>query len=153
MGVAEPDFPSLIVEDTELNTLYRRALEARALVVMEGVFAMADDDSKDTIDNGIKGEIPNMAAVTRSKLKVETRTRVAGMWNTKLYGEKKDNVNVQVNINHAERLEEARNRAQLREKRVTPKQLQGAIDAAFTAPDDTSWMDDKPADAVWREET
>jgi hypothetical protein len=171
MGVADRQFHQLVISDPDLYAQYRRALEARALVVGESILGILDDDSGDTITNPSKfGDItvPNMAAVTRDKLRAEGRLRIMGMWNTKLYGEKKDAVQVNVQINHAERLEEARSRATLREKRVTPEQMKTAIDATFMpvpdkAPEggsgappvmdsDTSWMDAAPTDTVWREE-
>jgi hypothetical protein len=158
-GVDDAQFHKLVISDADLYAQYRRALEARALIVGEEIFEIADDDSKDTLP-GKHGDIPNMAAVGRSKLKAETRLRVMGMWNTKLYGEKRDQVQVNVQINHAERLEEARSRATLREKRVTPEQMKTAIDATFSevppvpaADTDTSWMDAQPTDTIWREET
>lgn len=155
-GYHDDDFMPLVAADPDLNAHFRRAKEAHSLIIGEQVIGIADDDTKDTLDGPKGGEIPNMAAVTRSKLKVDTRFRYIGAYNARLFGEKKDNVNVQVNINHAERLEEARTRAQLQDKRVTPKQMQSAIDATFSekpaADADTTWMDDKPADAVWREE-
>jgi hypothetical protein len=159
MGTYDPHFAQLIVGDPELNARYRQALEIRALTVVEEVIPIIDDDSKDTLDT-LKGPIPNMAAVSRSKLKGETRLRVAGYYNSKLFGEKKDNVNVQVNIDHVGSLEAARERAKLQDKRVTPKQMAAAIDATFSektvaapAEQDTSWMDEQPADAQWREES
>jgi hypothetical protein len=155
VGKFDPTFSRLLVDDPDMNAQYRKALEARSLTVVEEIIGIVDDDSRDTLETA-KGPIPNMAAVSRDKLKSETRLRVAGAWNTKLYGEKKDNVQVNVQINHAERLEEARTRAQLKDKRVTPKQMQAAIDATFsekTVDNDTAWMDEKPADSQWREET
>jgi hypothetical protein len=156
-GTFDPKMTQLIIADTDLYGQYRRALEARALIVGESIIGIIDDDTRDTLPGPKGGEIPNMAAVSRDKLRAEMRMRVMGAWNTKLYGEKKDNINVQVNVNHAERLEEARSRATLREKRVTPEQMKNAIDATFTeAPPvsavdtDVSWMD--TADATWREE-
>lgn len=155
-GSEDTTFYDLINSDPDLSARYRKAKEAAMLAMGEELVGLADDDTKDTLDGPKGGEIPNMAAVTRSKLKVDTRFRVMGAYNAKLFGEKKDNVNVQVNINHAERLEEARTRAAQRENRVTPKQLQTAIEAVFSekpaAEADTTWMDDKPTDAVWREE-
>jgi len=162
VGNFDPSFSQLIIEDPELHGMYRRALEARALIVGEAIFDIVDDDSNDTLA-GKHGDIPNMAAVGRSKLRAETRLRIMAAWNNKIYGEKRDQVNVQVNINHAERLENAR--ARVKDMRDSPKRIsREVIDAAFTAaPEakppvpaadtDTSWMDEKPAETVWREES
>jgi hypothetical protein len=153
----ETSFYALINSDSDLRAQYRVAKEACSLVIGEELFDYADDKRNDTLAGPKGGEIPNMAAVSRSKLQVETRLRYIGAYNARLFGEKKEAVNVQVNLNYAERLEEARTRATQRETRVTPKQMQQAIDATFsektaTVDSDTTWMDDKPTDTVWREE-
>lgn len=154
-GTYDPRLNELLIEDTDLNIMFQRALEARALVVMDDIFEVTDDRSRDTLPGPKGGEIPNNAAVNRDKLMAETRLRVAGLYNRKLYGEAKNaQVNVQI-INHAETLEAARDRALKRENRV-PAITREVIDAAFsekTADTDTSWMDEKPTDPVWREET
>ena len=159
MGTFDDAFHQLVIEDPELYTMYRRALEARALIVGETIFDIVDDDSKDTLA-GKHGDIPNMAAVGRSKLKAETRMRLMGVLHNKVFGEKKEQVNVQVNINQAERLENARARVKnLRDPaRIVKPISRDVIDAAFapvpTVPtaEDTSWMDELPADTTWREE-
>lgn len=159
MGTVDQRFHQLIIQDPELYTMYRRALEARALVVGEKIFDIVDDDTKDTLA-GKHGDIPNMAAVGRSKLRAETRLRVMAAWNNKLYGEKKDQVNVQVNINAAERLENARARVKNLRDAPKPKPLsRDAVDAEFRvipaeeqAPLDTKWMDEPATDSTWREE-
>jgi hypothetical protein len=154
-GSYDPSLGQLLIEDSDLYTQYKRALEARSLSTVEGVLEVIKDRSRDTLDGPKGGQIPNMAAVSRDKLIAETTLRVVGAWNSKLYGEKKDNVQVNVQINHAETLEAARTREKLRDKRVTPAQMQAAIDATFSekpVDNDTSWMDEQPADAQWREE-
>lgn len=153
----QTDVYYLMAMDADLRTRYKAAKEAHSLIIGESVIGIADDKTGDVLD-GPKGPIPNTANVNRDKLRVDTRFRYIGSYNQKLFGEKKDNVNVQVNIDHAGRLEEARERALLQDKRVTPKQMTSAIDAVFSektaaAPaEDTSWMDDKPTDTMWREE-
>jgi len=161
-GEATTRFYALINRDADLLARFKQAQEACAISRMEEILPIADDTSGDTLDTGGKsGVIPNNAAVARAKLRVDSRFRAAGLMNSRLYGEKKDQVNVQVNINHAEQLEAARERAKTRDKPIRlspPRQVPAVVDAVFTdAPsvptaDDTSWMDDKPADTVWREE-
>jgi hypothetical protein len=157
-GYKDMTFFKLVVQDGDINAQYRKALEARALIMSEEIIPISDDQSRDVLETS-KGPMPNNAAVQRDKLRVETRRGLMGAWHTKMFGEKKEQVNVQVNFNHAERLEEARTRATQRDKAVTKQQLDRVIDATFTekppaavAPADTDWMDDKPTDAVWREE-
>lgn len=150
-------FYTLINRDADLLARFKAAQEASAIARMEEILPIADDTSGDTLDTGGKsGVIPNNAAVARAKLRVESRFRAAGLLNSRLYGEKKDQINVQVNVNHAEQLEAARERAKTRDK---PRPVARIVDAQFSevppvpAADDTSWMDDKPADTVWREES
>ena len=149
-------FYHIINSDPELNAMFRKAKEACSINMVEDILPLADDKTGDVIDTP-KGPIPNNAAVQRSKLQVDTRLRIVGSYHSRLFGEKKDQVNVQVNINHAERLEEARNRATLRDKKITPKQMRDAIDATFSekppAPAAEAWEDEKPTDAIWREES
>jgi hypothetical protein len=158
-GCGPGNFYALVNADPDLRAQYRTAKESYSLIVGETLMGIAADNSNDTIDNGIKGEIPNMAAVTRSKLQVDTGFRYIASYNTKLFGEKKDNVNVQVNMNLGERLEAARTREKLRDTRVTPKQMEQAVDAVFSEKPEsppTEWVDEpeepKPIDTVWREE-
>jgi hypothetical protein len=157
-GAANRHMIEVITADADLYARYKRALEARTLVVVEDVLVDVRDRTRDIIVND-KGPAPNMAAVSRDKLIAETTMRVVGSWNTKMYGEKKDQVAVQVNLNLGEKLEAARNRDKLRETRVTPKQMQSAVDAVFSEkpePPPTEWVDEpeesKPLDTVWREE-
>lgn len=149
-------FNRIIIADSVLHEMYLAALKARSLVMGEQIVEIADDDSKDMAHNE-KGDVPNNAAVNRSKLRVETRARLMSAWNTRMFGEKKDNVQVNVQINHAQRLEEARGRAATR----TPSLPQRVIDAAFTdvqpeernAWDDlpTNTKDSEPLDTQWLE--
>lgn len=148
MPVSQTDFYALVNADPDLREQYRTAKESYSLIVGESVIGISDDDKNDTLDT-LKGPIPNMAAVTRSKLKVDTRFRYIGAYNAKLFGEKKDNVNVQVNIDHVGSLEAARERAKLQDKRVTPKQMAAAIDATFSEKPEPA-LDDW--DTQWREE-
>lgn len=145
-------FNRIIIADSVLHEMYLAALKARSLVMAEDIVKIADDDSKDMAKNE-KGDVPNNAAVNRSKLRVETRARLMSAWNTKMFGEGKNQVTVAVQINHAQRLEEARGRAATR----TPSLPQRVIDAAFTEVDQTEkneW-DDVPAaaplDTQWLE--
>jgi hypothetical protein len=153
---ANKDIFHLLNREPEMKARYLEAKEAHMLSLGEGLLDIADDDSKDTLDTGGKsGTIPNNAAVARSKLKTDTRLRVMGLYNSKLFGEKKDNVQVNVQINHAEHLEAARERAKTRGAIEPPKRQVEVIDAQFSEKaavpaDDTSWLD--TADSTWREE-
>lgn len=150
---------AIINSDAGLRDMYKEAQEAKMLLTMERVLDYADDDSGDTIE-GPKGTIPNMAAVGRSKLQVDSRFRLANLLNRRIFGEKTGaEVNVTIH-NHAERLEEARTqlaRARRGQPLISPQQMREAVEATFSeapaADLDTSWMDEKPTETMWREES
>lgn len=150
-------FNRIIIADATLNGLYMAALKARSLAMQDEILDIADDDAGDVIA-GPKGDIPNNAAVNRSKLKVETRTRLMGAWHTKMFGEQKQQTQVNVQVNHAVRLEEARAR---RDTRAVPAIPQRVLDAAFSeiVPAGTSASNDwddvpvpAPVDTTWLED-
>jgi hypothetical protein len=109
---------------------YASAQRAKALRRAESLTAIADDDSKDTLDT-LKGPIPNMAAVTRAKLRIETRQALNAAWHPDRFSEKKNNVQVNVQVNYAETLEAARTRAKIRDK-APARITQRVVDAAFS---------------------
>jgi hypothetical protein len=154
-------FNRIVLADGALNEQYLNALRARSLVMQEEIIELADDKSEDTITNQTKwGEttLPNNAAVNRSKLQAETRLRLMAAWNTKMFGESKQQTQVNVQVNYAEKLEEARGRALVRSAVPLPAISRDVVEAAFTemaAESDTSWMDE-PAkesamDTTWLE--
>jgi hypothetical protein len=141
-------FHDIVISDPALQESYLKALKMRAMHVGEEVLGMADDDANDTLETGGKsGVVPNNANVNRAKLKVETRLKLMGMWFRDLYGDK-PNVQVNVQVNHAERLEAARSRARTQDVAPTPRaEIQEAIEAAFREvpapaddPLDTTWL-------------
>jgi hypothetical protein len=143
-GNAYSAFNRIIIADSTLNEMYMAALKSRALVMSEQIIEIADDASNDMAHNDKGGEVPNNAAVNRSKLQVETRARLMGAWHTKMFGEAKQPVQVAVQINHAVRLEEARVR---RDTRTVAKASipQRVMDAAFSeaevVPEKPEWDD------------
>lgn len=142
-------FYEILRNDPDMEDRYQNALKTKAVVETERMLEIVDDDTNDLIDGGVKGMVPNMAAVQRSKLRAETRHKLAGNWYRRIYGEKDPSVKVEINVNHAERLEEARTRA--RTQRAAPRiSQQDPIDAQFTEvapveeparPMDLTWMD------------
>jgi hypothetical protein len=174
------EFFQLVEGFKDVGDQFIRAMRIRTMNVETELLAIADDKSGDVLETS-KGPIPSSAAVGRSKLQVDTRLRLAAVWNPARFGEKPHTqVNVQVN-NHAEQLELARERAKNRGA-VQPKIAREAVDAVFvekpvrTKADlravadqrkavDTSWLDTPdgesapaeredaaPLDAMWREE-
>ena len=140
-------FHDVVTIDTELNEQYLKALRLRAMHVGEGILELADDKDADTLDTGGKsGVVPNNANVNRAKLQVDARLRLMKAWYPSVWGDK-PTTQVNVQINHAEKLEGARARA--REKRAIPSPralIESAIEATFTEvakddPLDTTWME------------
>jgi hypothetical protein len=68
----------------ELAGLYQRARDIGEEVLSMEALAIADDRSRDLLLDGK----PNMAAVNRDKLRVDTRLRLLEKWNPKKWGAK-----------------------------------------------------------------
>lgn len=151
-----PTFYKVLREDSELEERYQDALKTKAMLEMEKAINIIDDDSNDTLPGPKGGAIPNMAAVQRSRLKFEGRSKLAGNWYRRLYGEQKEKAEVTVNFNLVERME--RGIANARAGKVVAAKLEDPIDAQFTPvvveKQDASWMEDKPKDmdTTWLEE-
>ena len=63
---------------------YNRARETMADVLFDQCLAIADDTSKDIVQNAITGEVTvNHAAIARAKLRIDTRFRIAGKISSK----------------------------------------------------------------------
>jgi hypothetical protein len=149
----------LCAQDPDFKEMYQSALQTRALHESEAIRDIADGDGRgDYLDNGKGGFTPDGAKVNRDKLRVDTRYRLMSAWNAKMFGEKKGDVQVNVQVNHAARLEEARSRRTARSATKIPQRL---IEATFkdVPPVEeaaTDW-DDVPREAaqstVWREES
>jgi len=102
-------FVKIVLSDPLLREEYDAARKIRAELWADEQIEIADDDCNDMDLTG-KG---NTAAVARSKLRVETRANLAGKFHREKFGEdkqQKQDINVQVNVNAAERLESARAR-------------------------------------------
>lgn len=119
----------LVAELPEWSERFESAMRAKHLRDSQQILKITDDTSRDTLET-LKGPIPNAAAVQRDRLRFEARTWLWARLDPDRWGERKNNVNVQVNIDHVAILEGARTREKLRDKspaRVT----QRVIDAAF----------------------
>ena len=117
----------LIDMDKDVGAGYLQARRIAAFRGEQEVLQILDDTSRDVLETP-KGPIPNNAAVQRDRARAEFRWKILGAFNP-VYGEtKKNQVNVQVNLNHAERLEECRERARTR---GPSKRQSEAIDAEY----------------------
>ncbi len=141
-------FFRLVEGSADLTARYYAAQRQWAMREATKLIDIADDDTKDTLPGPKGGEIPNMAAVQRSRLMIETRKELMGDWAPRLFGAQRNQVQVNVQINHAERLEEARARA--RDRRATPRPK--VVDAEFTYVTTTETAKSEPAAPAAAEE-
>jgi|GEM_PF-2420080 len=150
-------FYRLLRDDPDLEERYQSSLKTKAMLEMEKSLEIIDDDSNDTLPGPKGGEIPNMAAVQRSRLRFDGRHKLASTWFRRVFGEEKKQVDVNVNIDLAARIQEGRIRAKERKVAITAQERKDAIDASFApvpSPEpDTKWMDDPEVSTVWREES
>jgi hypothetical protein len=140
------EFFELVEALPEFQERFAAAMRANGLRDMQRVEKIAEDMSRDTLDT-LKGPIPNMAAVGRDKLRVEALQWRLARLDPERWGERKQNVNVQVNVNHAEVLEGARTRAKVRDKGVTREQMRNAVDAVFK-PVEAPVVSEQPVEAT-----
>lgn len=108
-GKSVQSFLHLALRDPVVKDLYDTAQQLRAELWSAEVIRLADNMDND-ID--LMGK-PNVAAVKRSDLRVGTRMKLMEHYNDKKYGsgKGKTEVNVDIHIDAAERLESARKRA------------------------------------------
>jgi hypothetical protein len=141
-----PTFYRLLRDDLELEERYQTALKTKATLEMEKVIDIIDDSSRDTLPGPKGGEIPNMAAVQRDRLRFDGRHKLASNWYRRLYGEEKQKVDVNVNIDLAARIQEGRIRAKERRVNLSPQEMRNAIDATVepvVEPLNTIWYEEK----------
>jgi hypothetical protein len=110
------EFLRLALRDPVIKEQYELARQVRAELLQDEIIEMADDDSHD-IDLEGRG---NGAAVRRSELKVKTRLEIAKAANPDKFRDNRGGAkvsvetnvqnNVQVNLNHSERLARAKTR-------------------------------------------
>lgn len=139
-GAPDPSFFRIVDGIPQRKAQFMAAMRAWSLVQAQELEAIAADTSRDVI-SGPKGDIPNMAAVQRDRLRVDTKKSLLTAFNREMFGDRPSQTNIQVNINHAERLAEARARAKTRDgdklaqdaPRVTKEQMREAVDAVFTS--------------------
>lgn len=90
IGVAKGSIYRWIGKFPELKEMIEAARLIKADRIMDEVIEIADDDSKDLIEDLESGQMrPNAAAVARAKLKIDTRRKYAATIKPEAYGEKK----------------------------------------------------------------
>jgi hypothetical protein len=118
----------LIDMDADVGAGYLQARRIAAFRGEQEILRILDDTSRDVLETP-KGPIPNNAATQRDRARAEFRWKILGAFNPVYSETKKNQVNVQVNLNHAERLEECRERA--RTRGPTKRQIE-AVDVPFS---------------------
>jgi len=98
---------TLVIRDPFIYSAYEEAMKIKALSIAEETTAIADDMSDDVQLDG-RG---NNAAVKRAEVRIDARKFHMSSWFSKVFGKNGNQpVNVNVTVNHAERLQEARAR-------------------------------------------
>lgn len=86
--------------DQKLSDQYTRAREAQADSFFEDCLDIADDASRDFVEDGEGGKRLNSEHVQRSRLRIDTRKWMAGKMRPKKYGDKLEveqrNFNVEI---------------------------------------------------------
>lgn len=106
----ENAFYALVLKDPETREMYDEARMIQAeKMVLDDLLEIADDDSNDETWDGK----PNSARVNRDRLRSDNRKWIASRLHYKRFGDKiQQDVNANVVVDHAARLEEARKRAE-----------------------------------------
>lgn len=91
---------SWVLDNKEFSTKYARAREIQAELQVEEIQAIADDDSNDMVSTQY-GETGNAVAVSRAKLRIDTRMWYAKKLLPKKYGDK---LEIENNVNTAKKM-------------------------------------------------
>lgn len=97
---ARPDMPAqgtiyrMIAQEPFFREIYTRAREQAAHTLFDQMLDIADDSSRDLLDDGS----PNNAAIARARLQIDTRARVAGKLAPRVYGERIEQLAQTVNV-------------------------------------------------------
>jgi len=122
---------TLVIRDPFYYAAYEEAMKIKALHVAEELTAESDNTADDLQLDG-RG---NNAAVKRSELKIDTRKFIMSAWLAKVFGKNGASpVNVNVTVNHAERLQEARARRDRTPVTVDAAPAEAVVEAAPEPP-------------------
>jgi hypothetical protein len=89
-------FDDWIAKEPSFAEHYGRAREHAAHTLFDQMLDIADDSSRDLLEDGS----PNNAAIARARLQIETRARVAGKLAPRVYGERIEQLTQAVTINN-----------------------------------------------------
>jgi len=89
IGVAKGSIYRWIGKFPELKEMIAAARILKTERYMDECVEIADDDSKDLIEDLESGQMrPNAAAVARAKLKIDTRRKISAAMNPEVFGDK-----------------------------------------------------------------
>ena len=97
---ARPDMPAqgtiyrMLAQEAFFREIYTRARESAAHTLFDQMIDIADDSSRDLLEDGSA----NNAAIARARLQIDTRARVAGKLAPRVYGERIEQLNQTVNV-------------------------------------------------------
>ena len=80
---------------------HRRITDARARgcdALAEQSVEISDEADNDLLTDKDGRQYPNTAAIARAKLRVDTRLKIAALWNPKEYGAKQGDTNVNISL-------------------------------------------------------
>jgi hypothetical protein len=84
----------MIAQEAFFREIYARAREQAAHTLFDQMIDIADDSSKDLLEDGSA----NNAAIARARLQIDTRARVAGKLAPRVYGERIEALAQTVNV-------------------------------------------------------
>lgn len=93
---ANPHWPSRetiyqwLANNIAFSDKYARAKSRQAEVLVDEIIAISDDSSRDTLTNELGVTVSNNAAITRDKLRIDSRKWLAAKLLPRLYGNKDD---------------------------------------------------------------
>lgn len=115
---AVPAFQALRLRDDYVDSLYQRARMIQAEGMIDEINEIGDDDSNDMGTDAKGGDRPNTAAVQRARLRTDNRRWFASKLLKDVYGDhQKIDATVDMVVDHAARLEEARHRKEAAHRR------------------------------------
>ena len=97
---ARPEMPAqgtiyrMLAQEAFFREIYTRARESAAHTLFDQMIDIADDSSRDLLEDGSA----NNAAIARARLQIDTRARVAGKLAPRVYGERIEQLNQTVNV-------------------------------------------------------
>ena len=97
---ARPEMPAqgtiyrMLAQEPFFREIYARARESAAHTLFDQMIDIADDSSRDLLEDGSA----NNAAIARARLQIDTRARVAGKLAPRVYGERIEQLNQTVNV-------------------------------------------------------